>query len=48
MNEIIEAVIEALREGIVIEQTSEGAVRIRLDDQKAVAGTDEPQQHRSW
>ncbi len=49
MNEIVEAVAALLREGIVIEQTKEGAVRIRLEDTKADEGTVEPQGERlSW
>ncbi len=47
MNELVEAVAALLREGIVIEQTKEGAVRIRLEE-KADEGTVEPQQTRSW
>lgn len=43
MNELIEAVADLLRGGIVIEKDGENAVRIRLDaPEQAVEGTDEP------
>lgn len=48
MNEVIDALLAALREGIVVEQTETGAVRIRLehkddkDDKEGSAGTGVP------
>lgn len=44
MNELIAAVADLLRGGIVIEKDGENAVRIRLDtpEQEAVEGTDAP------
>ena len=49
MNDLIEAVADLLRGGIVIEKDGDNAVRIRLDERPVnEEAADNPGKHTSW